>query len=409
MMMGPLFAFDLDQFQRMIESLPESVALLDTKGVIIANNHAWRGNIARMGLDHLDVGGNYRDICVEYAGTNADSAAIAAGIDDVAAGRRERFNHRYFGTDLTHGHDFEVCLSAIELAGRRCLVLTNYDVTSERRLREQCRRLESDLLRVGSEERQRLGRDLHDSTAQELVALRLSLIRLKQLQPDPSTLAVLSDIETTLDHMNHEIRAISYLLHPPSLQASSLIEALETMVRGFARRIDLDLTFRFEGNPDHWDPVVEAALYRMAQEALANVQRHAHASQARMRLLARKSGYLHLIVEDNGVGIRLSPQREPILPGVGILGMQARIRELGGRFAIRRCDYGTRLAASLKALPDEARKQREALRLAERARDRNLLAQVTERLQAAIAPALAPADGVLSLVDAPNGTRRLPE
>ena len=370
-------SIDWDQFQRMIESLPESIAVLEPDGTIVATNHTWRRRVAELGID-LDIGGNYREICVELGKENADSAAIAAGIDDVAAGRADRFRHLYAGTDFTKGQDFEICISRVEIGGRSLLTLANYDVTEERRLRQQCRRLEGDILQVQALERQRIGRDLHDSTAQELVALRFSLIRLKQLKPDPSVLAVLADIEATLDHMNHEIRAISYLLHPPSLEASGLCEAIEQMATGFGRRIGLDVKFDCVGGSGHWDPVVEAALYRMAQEALANVQRHARATQARIRLTARPRGYLHLIVEDNGIGIRLGEGDAASVPGVGIAGMTARVRELGGRLSIRRCPGGTRVVASLRADVVDTTPEHEAEVLAERARDRELLSELLD-------------------------------
>ena len=376
---------DLRQFQEMIESLAEAIVVVEPNGVIVATNHAWRRNVADLGLEGLSIGDNYRELCVGLGRENADSAAVVAGIDDVASGREERYRHHYAGTDYTHGHDYEICISAIEIGGRRLLVIASYDVTSERRLRQQCRRLESDLLQIQALERQRIGRDLHDSTAQELVALRFSLIRLKQLQPGPSVLAVLSDIESTLDHMNHEIRAISYLLHPPSLaMAGGLAEALEKMAVGFGRRIALNIIFDSEGVTGRWDPVVESALYRLAQEALANVQRHARASEARIRLVARRTGYLHLVVEDNGVGIRLGMDGDTAVPGVGIAGMKARITELGGRLSIKRCVGGTRVVASLRAYLDEDRGDRDTRRLDERARDRELLSKI--RAQGGLEP-----------------------
>ncbi len=344
-------AVAMDQFQRTIDGLAEPLALMEPDGTIIATNEAWRRNVEDMELEGLDVGGNYRSFCAGR--DNPDSLAIFAGFDEVASGQSERFRHAYAATELTRGRDYEMHISSLELAGRRLLIVAARDVTAERILRQQCRRLEADILQVQALERQRIGRDLHDSTAQELVALRLSLIRLKQLRPDPSITAVLSEIEATLDQMNLEIRAISYLLHPPSLEGGNLVQAIEQMATGFARRINLDISFRFEGEAAPWDRVVQAALYRLAQEALANVQRHAHAGQARIHLVARPNGYLHLIIEDNGIGssLGLNPTLRP--QGVGIASMKERIVELGGRMSIRHLEQGTRIVASLLAGLDE--------------------------------------------------------
>lgn len=375
------FAHELDQFHKIIESLPESIALLDERGIIVATNRVWRGIIDQMGMDVLNVGGNYREFCVLHRALSPDAAAIVAGLDDVAAGRVSAFRHVYQGTALTHGQDYDVCISSIEVGGRRLLVLANYDVTSERRLRQQVRGLESDIMQAQAIERQRIGRDLHDSTAQELVALRLLLVQLKRLRPDAPAQAVVSDIEATLDQMSDEIRAISYLLHPPALESLSLAEALDAMATGFARRTGLDISFQLEGWSEAWDRVAEAALYRLAQEALANVQRHAQASQVRITLVARRKGFLHLLVEDNGVGIALAVPRAPALAGVGLPGMETRVRGLGGRFAIRHCECGTRIAASLPAKVDESRANAAIERQKARVRDRRLLSDITKQVR----------------------------
>jgi signal transduction histidine kinase len=338
-----------------------------------------------MGLEVLNVGGDYREFCVNRGGS-PDAAAIVAGLDDVASGRAASFRHVYAGTEITQGQDYDVCISPIEIGGRRLLILANYDVTSERRLRQQIRGLESDIMQVQSLERQRIGRDLHDSTAQELVALRLLLIQLKRLRPDAPAQAVVSDIEATLEQMSHEIRAISYLLHPPALESLSLAEALEAMAIGFARRTGLEISFQLEGWSEPWDRVAEAALYRMAQEALANVQRHAQATQVRITLVAREKGYLHLLIDDNGVGVALAVPRAPALPGVGISGMETRLRELGGRLSIRRCGCGTRIAASLRAGVDASRANDARERQKARARDRRLLSDIARRVQEGLDP-----------------------
>jgi two-component system, NarL family, sensor kinase len=374
----PPAAMELDQFQKMIESLPESIALLDETGSVVATNHVWRRIIAQMGMEVLNVGGNYRDFCI-HRGMSPDAAAIVAGLDDVASGRAKTFRHVYAGTDITQGRDYDVCISPVEIGGRRFLILANYDVTSERRLRRQVRGLESDILQVQSLERQRIGRDLHDSTAQELVALRLLLLQLKRLRPDALAQAVVSDIEATLEQMSHEIRAISYLLHPPALETFSLAEALEAMATGFARRTGLDISFRLEGWSESWDRLAEAALYRAAQEALANVHRHAHATQVRITLISRPKGFLHLVVDDNGVGVGRADGTARA-GGVGISGMEARLRELGGRLSIRQRACGTRIAASLRAELDESRANAARERQKARARDRRLLSDIAARV-----------------------------
>src|SRR4029078_276231 len=102
--------------------------------------------------------------------------------------------------------------------------------------------------------------------------------------------------EILLD-IDQEIRSISFLLHPPRLQGRGLAEAIRYMVRGFARRSGLDIRVNVEGALPARIPEVEAALYRLAQEALANVYRHSAASRARVRLRARNGALVHPLLE----------------------------------------------------------------------------------------------------------------
>jgi len=127
------------------------------------------------------------------------------------------------------------------------------------------------------------------------------------------------------------------------------------MARGFARRTNLRIAFVFEGEPASWEPLVESTLYRLAQEALANVHHHARASQVGMRLVATRLGYLHLIVEDDGVGIPVESTALNGPMGVGIAGMRSRIAEVGGRFTIRPVPGGTCIMASVPLAPRRPR------------------------------------------------------
>jgi two-component system, NarL family, sensor kinase len=114
------------------------------------------------------------------------------------------------------------------------------------------------------------------------------------------------------------------------------------MVRGFARRTGLDIKVNVVGDLPARIPEVEAALYRLVQEALANAYRHSAATLVKVGLVARRGGFVHLLIEDNGAADSL-----PAEPGVGIESMTARISELGGRFSFRKAGPGCRLLASI--------------------------------------------------------------
>ena len=207
------------------------------------------------------------------------------------------------------------------------------DISERRRLLDALAGASKALLHAEQEERRRIARELHDSTAQHLVAIDLTLSRLEREAADrPDALGVLEDIRTSLKAAHREIRTFSYLLHPPDLERAGLAEALRKFLDGFQQRTGLDVTLTVIGARRRLPPLRELALYRIAQEALMNAHKHAGARNVEVRLtLAREDSILE--VRDDSAGLT-SAQIGQILTegagGVGIAGMKARMVELGG-------------------------------------------------------------------------------
>ncbi|MGZ8336134.1 MAG: sensor histidine kinase [Allosphingosinicella sp.] len=342
-------------FQEVIDGLSEQICILDGAWNVLAVNRTWAESAAAAVLvPGIRVGENYLVGCETLAAKgNRDALILLQGIRQIVAGRRKFFEHVYTKSEISK-QDYKVNITRFESGGSWFATVTRYDVTKLMSLTRQYRRLERSLIRVQEEERRRIGRDLHDATAQLLVALHLNIIRLKAIHGDEETVSVVGELGETLGRINHEIRAISYLLHPPSLEDGGLVESLDAMARGFSRRTGLKIGFWFDGQRERWEPIVEGTLYRLAQEALANVHRHAHASMIGIRLVARRD-YLHLIIEDDGVGIPIESANSLAPLGVGIAGMRSRIDELSGRFSIRRMETGTCLIASIPLASDQLR------------------------------------------------------
>jgi signal transduction histidine kinase len=200
-------------------------------------------------------------------------------------------------------------------------------------------------------ERRRLARNLHDSVAQHLVALDLSLSSLG-LQPPGSEAAgaILDDMRASVAALHREIRTFSYLLHPPQLKRLGLAVALTRFVEAFGRRSGLAAETDIRGEPHPLPADLELALYRVAQEAVMNVHRHARAERLRVRLI-QSSASVTLEVEDDGVGLAdAGPVGRPGEDGVGIPGMQTRLAQLGGALELVRLSQGlcVRATAPLK-------------------------------------------------------------
>jgi signal transduction histidine kinase len=202
-------------------------------------------------------------------------------------------------------------------------------------------------LRAQENERLKLGRELHDSTGQLLLALRLEIARLREVNGTSVQGPLLDEIDETVREIDREIRAFSFTHYPAEVGSEGLGPALRSLARGFASRTGLRINFSSIPDSIAQTGQVALALLRVAQEALLNVHRHAHALHVQMALTLR-GGMLELTVRDDGVGI---PQEHDLEEshGVGLLGMRHRVERLGGNFAIRRLKHGTKIVATVPA------------------------------------------------------------
>jgi signal transduction histidine kinase len=202
------------------------------------------------------------------------------------------------------------------------------DVTERRQLSADLRATSFALLQEENE-RRRIAREIHDSTAQHLVAMDLGLSRLESMRKRG-----ISDIQEWIDEMraltktaHQELRVATFALHPPELERSGLADTLRDLIRGFGRRTGLGAEFEIEGVPKSADPAIEHALLRVSQEALLNIHKHAQARVAKMRLRYQEMCII-LEVEDDGVG------SDSTLAGVGLHSMEARLAALGGSLSL---------------------------------------------------------------------------
>jgi PAS domain S-box-containing protein len=231
---------------------------------------------------------------------------------------------------------------------------------AESRLRESIdhlRTLTGRLMRAQDDERRRIAQMLHETTAQELAALKMHLARLARTAvplPAADRAALTQGIELAEQSMTG-IRTLSYLLHPPFLDEAGLLSALRWYVEGFAERsgitVDLDLPSTFERLPQD----VETTLFRVVQEALINIHHHAESQTASIHL--RLDGQrLTLEIEDRGRGMpselvaQLATGGSAM--GVGVAGMHERLQQLGGTLDIESTDRGTTVRARIPLPPN---------------------------------------------------------
>jgi len=230
------------------------------------------------------------------------------------------------------------------------LVAVSRDITKRKHALMELERLSVHLMQLRDDERRRMARELHDTTAQNLSAVALNLARLqKQLgASDGAPRKVIDETLSLAEQCLREIRTMSYLLHPPMLEEAGLASALRWYVDGFAKRsgvrVDLDL-------PEMERPPREAerTLFHVVQESLSNVHRHSGSKRASISL-AKEDHHLRLEIKDYGTGIArevLDGDGEVKPLGVGIMGMDERLRQLGGRLEVISNGGGTTVRAVL--------------------------------------------------------------
>jgi signal transduction histidine kinase len=217
------------------------------------------------------------------------------------------------------------------------LAITNHDL----------REMSWLLLESQDEERRKVARDLHDSTAQLLVALgmNLSVLKAKAKKGAPQLAGAVSESIVLVDRILEEVRATSHLLHPPILDEIGLYPALQWYADRFTERSNIAVDLQLPEGQERLPIDLETAIFRIAQECLTNVQRHAGSATATIQLW-QTANSITLVVEDQGRGIS-SRDRARIsaggLPGAGLTAAMERVRRFGGDLEITSDEKGTRI------------------------------------------------------------------
>ncbi len=233
------------------------------------------------------------------------------------------------------------------------LALTVFIILRSRRVRalQAIRNLSARLLRVQDDERRRLARDLHETVAQSLAGLRMNLGVMKRFATDGRAAAAVDDSITIADDTITQIRTLSYLLHPPMIDQAGLLTALRWYIDGFERRSGIATTLEVPRDLGRLSRDVETSIFRIVQECLTNIQRHAGSATASVSLM-RSGDRMLLEIADQGRGLPARVRDDPdalLASGVGIAGINERVHELGGELTIQSTDHGTTLRVTLPA------------------------------------------------------------
>jgi signal transduction histidine kinase len=322
-----------DKFDRLQKLVNQRIALLQTS------------------LDSRASGRPDTDLQTSISLENTKLAADVAGAiiemqnqEDVLLAARKKASSRLFAATLS--------IFGAMLASAIVLLWIHYrflnDELGKREDAESgARRLSVRVLEVQDEERRKFSRELHDGLGQNLVVAKMIASNMSEKHPDGGTVPELIDL---LERAIQETRTISYLLHPPLLDELGIASAANWYVEGFSQRSGVRISTKIADDIARLPRPVELVLFRVLQESLTNVHRHAKSPKADVSLyVAKGSAVLH--VRDYGIGIpaeKLNHFRSNgTHVGVGLTGMRERVREHGGQFEIRSSENGTELLVTI--------------------------------------------------------------
>jgi PAS domain S-box-containing protein len=226
------------------------------------------------------------------------------------------------------------------------------NITEQKRADAQLRQLSQRLLRAQDEERRRIARELHDSTAQLLAALSINLGRIcESARPlkDQVREQLLAEAIVLAENALLEVRTQSYLLHPPLLDERGLAAALRFFIDGFTKRSGIHVEFRAPKEMKRLTNALELTIFRIVQESLTNVHRHSGSNRAEIEL-RELDQWIEMDIRDFGRGM---PRSFPAVSGVGIAGIRERAVELGGTLVVESASPGTFLRVRLPSTPHE--------------------------------------------------------
>jgi PAS domain S-box-containing protein len=221
---------------------------------------------------------------------------------------------------------------------------TNHELEAEI---EERLRLSAQLVRVQETERRRLARELHDEVGQILTGLKLTLQTLARLDP-PEAREKIRWAESLVETLMKQIRELSLTLRPPVLDDLGLLPALLWHIDRYTRQTGVRVAFTHSGIDQRLPADVETAVYRIVQEALTNVARHAGVADVKLRV-ERATGVLTVVVEDEGRGMKPAEVADRGAE-VGLRGMRERAALLGGELLVETSPSGTRLTAVVPAV-----------------------------------------------------------
>jgi PAS domain S-box-containing protein len=332
-----------EAYRLMVQNMAEGAVTLAPDGLILFSNEKLASILT---IPHERVIGSSFYDCIVSEDTGIFSALLT---HELETGAKCEVRLKTPGGRLIPA---SLSVNRLELDGVDCFCVVVADLTDQKQNEEVLHTLSARLLQVQDEDRRSIARGLHDGAFQRLAALEFKLTLVGQAASKLPP-AARKNIKACLDLVGeccNDLGNLAYLIQPPLLEERGLGPALRAFVAGFNRKLGPQISLRMPSRLGKLSADVETTLFRIAQEALTNIERHSGSATAEISFL-RKPGAILLEIADHGCGIPkeiLKQLNKGIaLSGIGIAGLRERVRLLGGFMEICSSSDGTRVMVNL--------------------------------------------------------------
>ena len=314
----------------------DRVALIDSDGTIVGVNEKWVLLAERTGarMERVGPGANYLDICRRASSSTPDAREALSGIRAVLQGKLRSFTMDYCAHAESQVRYFRMGVTPINYGDAK-LVVAHSDVTqlylSKEKDLQRLQGFARGLINAQEQERERIAREIHDDLGNRIALLACSVRQIQSQSPrrSGSHTKQLNAIIDNIANLSTALRSLSHWLHPPLLKHVGILVALNALFREFETQgleVELD-------SPDHlpnFPEEIKLCIFRVSQECLNNIAKHAHASSVKVVLECTRKEF-RLKIRDNGKGFVPS---EATRGGLGLTSMTERVLSVRGSLTI---------------------------------------------------------------------------
>jgi PAS domain S-box-containing protein len=334
-----------ERYRELFENARDAIYVHDLDGKYISINHAAE-----------QLSGYAREEIIGHSFTEFISAEHITQVRDNFCGKLAKRGETTYEVEVIakDGRRVPVEVSSRAIYENGVIVGvqgTARDITERKQAQDALQMFSRQLIEAQEEERRRIARELHDQIGQVLTAVKMNLHTVQRVCNGTESGTYIRDNIEAVDEALRLVRDLSVDLRPPLLDDLGLVTALHWYVDRYAKRtgIDADVIIKLQDQNERFSRELETACFRIAQEALTNIVRHARAKRVSVRL-RKEDSVLVLSVKDNGVGFDPQALRRRV-PGavtLGLLGMQERAHAAGGVLEINsKTSKGTEIRLKL--------------------------------------------------------------